>query len=53
MCSNNGSTTYFYFSITKQKLVSDMAKKQNELELHVALLVDLVVWSGVGVFGVE
>ena len=27
MCSNNGSTTYFYLSITKQKLVSDMDKK--------------------------
>ena len=28
-------------------------KKQNELELHVALLVDLVVWSGVGGFCLE
>ena len=27
-----------------------MNKKHIELELHVALLVDLVVWSGVGGF---
>ena len=28
-------------------------KEQNELEQHVAFLVELVVWSGVGGFGVE
>ena len=49
MCSNNGSTTYFYFSITKQKLVSCQIWAKNRMSLSciggIAGRIGSVKWS--------